>query len=209
MSSPAEIRTAFRDGSDFLLNTIESVPNDVWSQPALGEWNVRELSVHACRAWLTTLQYSGETTELTIYSPAEYYVAVSKMGPDVHAQVAERARENAVSVDDPIPTYAAGLSGEVARLVANTSDDQVLSSFAGGIRFIDYLPTRVLELTVHGIDVCDAIGAEAHVPPSAMAASLELLGQISAARLAAAEATDLVRALTGRAPFLSDLNVLD
>ncbi len=208
MATPAEVRTAFLDASDFLMQAIGSVPEDGWDRPGLGVWNVRELCVHACRAWSTTLQYSAQTAELTLQSPLEYFLAVLNTPGDLHGDVAQRTRESAAALGDPIPHYAAGLHREVQDLLGNTDDDRVIANFAGGIRFIDYLPTRVLELVVHGIDIHHAVATPPNPPTSASGVAMELLGELAVARMDSGEFAGLVRGLTGRAPFPSDINLL-
>jgi hypothetical protein len=190
------------------MRSIRSVPEGSWDQPGLGVWNVRELCVHACRAWLTTLQYSADTAELTMHTSLDYFRVVLDAPGDIHADVAERARATAAELDEPVPTYAARLLHEVQALLEGTPDDRVIATFAGGIRFIDYLPTRVLELVVHGIDICDAVGTEPDVPPTAGAVAIGLLGSLAIARLEPARVAGLVRGLTGRAAFPGELNLL-
>lgn len=208
MANSSEIRTAFTDASEFLLRAIESVPVSDWEKPGLGVWNVRELAVHASRAWLTTLQYTAETSNLLLHRPVDYYLAVLNLPGDLHKRVADTTIEQAASVDEPVPAYASELCAEVSTVVDNTADDQVITSLAGGIRLIDYLPSRVLEMVTHGIDIHHALGSEPEVPVSAMSVSLELLSQIAAERLPSDQSAALVRALTGRATFGGDINLL-
>lgn len=208
MANSSEVHTAFADASGFLIRAIESVPDSDWLKPGLGVWNVRELAVHASRAWLTTLQYTAEPASLSLHRPVDYYLAVLNLPGDLHTRVAETSIEQAASVDDSVPVYASALYREASAVVDNTPDDQVIASLAGGIRLIDYLPSRVLEMVTHGIDIHDALGSEPEVPVSAMSVSLELLSQIAAERLPADQSAGLVRALTGRAPFAGDINLL-
>jgi hypothetical protein len=44
------------------------------------------------------------------------------------------------------------------------------------------LPSRIAELTIHGIDIARAIGADASAPMSALQESLAFVGRLSARR---------------------------
>jgi hypothetical protein len=58
----------------------------------------------------------------------------------------------------------------------------------------DYLPSRITELTVHGLDVVRALGADLAAPRSALVESLVFVARRSATR----EGESVLLALTGR-----------
>ena len=89
--------------------------------------------------------------------------------------------------------------------VSRESDDALLTTPVGGIRLIDYLPSRVLELTVHAVDVLAATNADGDVPPGAAAVSLRLIADLAAERGCA---RGLLRALTGRDSLPPAFNAL-
>jgi len=203
-----EVRAAFVEASEFVLATIDAVADDQWGAPGLGEWTVRELAVHATRAWSTVIQYADAPGGLTLANPSAYYTAVLGSADDLHAQVAQRTREQAASIDEPVAEHAHRLFHDAEEVLERTPADHVLGTFAGGIRLVDYLPTRVVELVIHGIDLCDAIGRPVAVPPASMELTLEVLVDLATERPGAVDPAHLVRALTGRAPFPGDLNLL-
>ena len=97
----------------------------------------------------------------------------------------------------------------LARVEA-TPDDAVLGTFVGGIRLVDYLPSRVVELVVHTLDLTDALSAGRRWWARTAAAEVTLgtLAGRAAAGPATADPLALVRAMTGRAPLPGDFNVL-
>ena len=207
-TSSLRSRAAFVEASEFVLEVIDAVEDPQWELPGLGMWTVRELAVHTSRAWTTLILYAGRTGEVTIHSSVEYFVAALSSGPDVHDQVAQRSREQAASLAEPVSQDAHRLFREAENVLERTPADQVMATFAGGIRLVDYLPTRVVELVVHGIDLCAAVGRSPAVPVGAMELTLEVLVDLATERPAILDPADLVRALTGRAPLPGEFNVL-
>ena len=63
------------------------------------------------------------------------------------------------------------------------------------MRLIDYLPSRILELTVHTLDVAKAIGVKAEPSPAAMRVTLHLMADLA---VASGAGPDLAFAVTGR-----------
>jgi hypothetical protein len=68
------------------------------------------------------------------------------------------------------------------------------------MRLIDYLPTRVVELTVHCIDLTDALDRPPTVRPSAVALTASIMSQV-------ADPLMLIRSLGGRGTFPEGYNV--
>jgi hypothetical protein len=70
----------------------------------------------------------------------------------------------------------------------------VAVTFVGTMGLADYLATRVVELTVHTLDLCDALGRDDEPPESAGLLSLQVIAAVAAGHSQAV----LLRALTGR-----------
>lgn len=82
--------------------------------------------------------------------------------------------------------------------VKSTPGHAVVATPFGAMTLEGYLPTRVVELTVHTCDLSAALHREAAVPPDAAAATFAVLGALAAADASAAPA---LLALTGRRPL--------
>ena len=123
-----------------------------WTEPGLGEWDVRSLVGHTSRALLTVETYLSRPAEVVeVESTAEYYRATRAVaaGPDVAAR--GRAAGEALGPD---PAAAvAEIAARVVPLVAACEGTEVVTTIAGGMRLADYLPTRTFELVVHTADL--------------------------------------------------------
>ncbi len=205
--SSIRARRAFHEAAGFVRELVEGIKADEWSQPGLGEWTVAELVVHATRAASTIVAYAEVEAELAFEDAAAYYLGVLD-GEAIHDAVATRAREQAARIEEPLPEYVAAEFARANEVLERTPAAQVLGTFAGGIRLIDYLPTRVVELVVHGIDLADALDRDVHVPVVAMQVTLETLGDVAVARPDVVDPAQIVRALTGRGSLPSDANLL-
>ena len=197
---PLTARAAFRDASDVFLAATGAVPAGGWDEPGLGEWTVRELTAHALRAFLT-LQRLCDTTggAPQLESAMAYYRAVA-VREDVHAGVLQRGREAGAQLVDPEATARRTAEQALGRLAA-TSDEHVGETFAGPMRLADYLPTRVVELGIHTLDLQRATGQPMGLPASASAVILGTLAEL-------ADVPTLLMAMTGRQPLPDSFNVL-
>ena len=76
--------------------------------------------------------------------------------------------------------------------------DALMATAVGWMRLIDYLPSCVLELTVHSLDILAATGSSREAPPGAATLSLRLMADLAVKR---DRATVLLGSLTGRSPL--------
>lgn len=205
--SSIRVRQAFSEAAGFVVDLVDSIGEDEWNGPGLGDWTVAELVVHASRAASTVVAYADTPAELTMDGAAEYYVGV--LGTEgVHEAVAERARLQATEIEGSLDQYVRAAVAEAEQVLSRTPANQVLGTLAGGIRLVDYLPSRVVELVVHGIDLADALGREVHVPAVAMEVTLETMADLAVARPHVVDPAQIVRALTGRGELPADANLL-
>ncbi len=146
-----------------------------WEETGLGEWSVRDLVGHTSRALLTV----------------EVYLDKPAAGAGVGSAV-EYFRLVSASVGDP------------AR-VAQRGRDALAGTPVGGMRLVDYLPTRTFELTVHTCDLAAALGRPLDVPESAATQSLAVLGGLA---VQAGVAPLLLLSATGRRQLPAGFSVL-
>lgn len=204
---PASIRTAFTEASKWFLAVVDAITPEQWSQPGLGEWTVRETVAHAARAFVTIEGYLDQPATIEIDSAGAYF-ALGLADPAVHRGVADRGRAAGAQLGNPTELHH--LADRVNALVAGTDDARPIATPIGGLVFHEYLRTRVLELTVHTLDLIDALGkkGEQYDPPaSAAKVTLDLLAEVAAAR-GPVNAGAAIRALAGRRPLPTGFNVL-
>ncbi|GAA1846588.1 maleylpyruvate isomerase N-terminal domain-containing protein [Microlunatus capsulatus] len=187
-------RRAFSDAADWFAGLTARV-GDRWEEPGLGEWDVRSLVGHTGRALLTVETYLARPAPpaLEVPSAPAYYAAARRLvgGPEV----TERGRAAGRDLgEDPVAAVAA-LVARVPALLKDRDGSELVPTVVGAMRLRDYLPTRVLELAVHGSDLAAALGVPAEVPPRAAASSLHLLADLA---VADGRSATLLRSLTGR-----------
>lgn len=173
------------------------IPGDAWDRPALGVWDVRSLVGHTARAMTTVRDYLHKPADQVACEDAvDYFVAaLAAASPDVHAGVAERGVAEGRALGDDPPAALRALADEVKGLLDATGNP-VVTTIAGGMRLQDYLPTRVFELTVHSLDLADAVGLDYVFPQEAVALSVQIIGGVG---VRTGRAADVLRLLTGRA----------
>jgi len=153
---------AFALASRFLVQAVQSVPESRWDSPGLGSWDMRELVAHANRAHTTIEDY--------LFRPRPPEPPDGNYFSD--AAIAERGREAVTALgESPVATVAAK-SDEVIALVETTSPEATIGSPAGTMTLSAYLPSRIAELTVHGLDIVHALGLELPAPSGALQESL-------------------------------------
>ena len=85
------------------------------------------------------------------------------------------------------------------------SDDHIMGTLTGGMRLIDYLPTRTFELIIHTMDLIKALGVESSPPRRGMETTLQMIGQLALNR---GYAQDLILSSTGRDGLARGFTVL-
>ncbi len=63
--------------------------------------------------------------------------------------------------------------------VEGQGDDAPVTTSIGPVRLVDYLPTRVLEVVIHTLDVAEAAGLTLEPREGGLTFSLALLGEIA------------------------------
>jgi uncharacterized protein (TIGR03083 family) len=194
-------RAAFTAAAATFRGTVAHV-GDRWDQPGLGEWTVRDLVGHTSRSLVTVEEYlDAEPGAIEVESAVGYYSAVSHIAP---ASVVERGRAAGVALGDDPEGFLAALDARVQARVASAPDDAYVATAAGGMRLIDYLPTRTFELVVHTADLAVALDVVG-TPGDEIASAWRLAGQLAHGHGAAA---DVLLALTGRRTLPEGFSVL-
>ena len=207
---------SFVDAADWFVGLAAAVPAGAWAGSGLGEWTIRDLVGHTSRALSTVSEYATDRVETPeLATPVEYYRGMTLSGPgaaDLNAAVAERGRQAGADLgDDPVGAVST-LRDTVVALARTVNPDSLAMSRGGTIRIRDYLPTRTLELVVHGLDLQRALtrlGAVGipEAPAGALSDVLHLLADIAAAR-GQAFLGELTMALTGRVGLPEGYSVL-
>jgi uncharacterized protein (TIGR03083 family) len=189
------IREAYEIAAELFVNTVEQIGPTQWEQQGLGVWTVRDLVGHTSRALLTVELYlATPATQREVVRPMDYYLR-AQAGLADPASVAARGREAGVALGaDPIATVR-DIAARVLAQVQTASDEALVSTPVGGMRLIDYLPSRIFELAVHTLDIAAALPVTVTLPEPVAAVALHLLADMA---LQPDKAAALLLAATGR-----------
>lgn len=200
------LREAYAIAGSALVDIAGAVPEIAWDQPGLGDWTVRDLLGHSTRSFVTVTEYleSGAGKSVELDHPFDYG-AIFAMAHADPAAVTERGRAAGRELGEQ-PVAEVALRREAAvSAVADHPDDAPVATPVGVMRLVDYLPSRIFELVVHGNDLARAIELD-HVAD----VGARTVATVFAAGLAAEGQEDLLvlRALTGRAGLEPGFTVL-
>lgn len=196
-------RETFAEAAAWFVSVAAQV-GDRWEEPGLGEWDVRALVGHTSRSLLTVETYLGVPAErVDVGSTAAYYRATRARaaGPEV----AQRGRDAGAALGPDPAAAVARIAARVPPLLDATDGTELVTTIAGGMRLSDYLPTRVLELVVHTLDLGTALGLTAEPPARGAAVALGIVADLA---VADGRAAPLLLAATGRTGLPPGFTVL-
>jgi uncharacterized protein (TIGR03083 family) len=198
----------YRAAATSFAALVREIPAGAWGQPGLGDWDVRALVGHTSRSLTTVLSYLQTTADREdIATPQEYYVRVtpSALGIDP-ADVAERGRQAGRDLgSDPTAAVDALVSDVLGALTAVHGDPLIKVIGGLGIRLGAYLPTRVFELAVHGMDIARAVDISFQVSEDVLAEALDIATRTA---IATGRGESLLLALTGRSALPPSFSVV-
>ncbi len=196
-------REAFENVGHTIIELVATITDTEFDMPGLGEWNVRELLAHTLRAYSLVGTYlDAGSVEGECANAGEYY-RNALQGEAVHAQIAQRARDAATDLRDPVAQATTAITEGLARTATANDTDQV-ASFLGMMPFSEYLRTRLFEATLHGLDLINALGRSVTLPPDAIRLTLATLLEAGDD----AKLTRILKALSGRGSLPVGFNML-
>jgi uncharacterized protein (TIGR03083 family) len=205
MMDSARVRDAFAGAADYFVATVARVPADGWDRPGLGEWSVRALVGHTSRALLTVETYlAAGAARVDVPGPVEYFLLALAPTAD-HGAIAERGRQAGAALGDDPAVALRALAERVVGRVQRAADTDLVGTPAGGMTLIAYLPTRVVELAIHTLDLAAALGVAGSLPDAVAAVTLDLVPALARQR---GRDTELLLAATGRGALPTGYTVL-
>ena len=198
------IREAYLESAEFFAKLVDGVDIDSWEEPALGQWTLRDLAGHTYRSINTVVGYSEKPApQVDVDSTTQWIVNVRQnMDPK---RVAEMGRSAGLEIMDNPQMMVRGFLNMARERVSELDDDFILATPQGGMRLIDYLQLRTMELVIHGGDFARALGVEATPPARGTQIALQVLIGVAVAE---GRGPTLADALTGRDMLPPNYNLL-
>jgi len=175
-----------------------------WSEPsALAMLSVGGLAGHLARALDTVEIYldEPEPPDEGLISPTEYWIAALGSAGDLQGPMHTGVRERGEEAGKKGPVaLVAGLREQLERLTTRLETerpDRRVTVMRGMARMTldDYLPTRIVEMTVHADDLAASVGADAPDLGEALDIAIDVL--VATATASKGKAA-VLRALTRR-----------
>jgi hypothetical protein len=165
--------------------------------PGLGEWDLRALVGHTARSLVTVSEYLRKPAPSVDVETAVDYVAGLATAVAADPGVVRRGVEAGELLGDDPAGAVRLLFDAVIGDLAGADPEQVVTTYAGGMRLRDYLPTRSFELVVHGLDIAAVVPIRWTPPAAALAEAVAIATEVAVRR---GEGTLLLRLVTGREP---------
>lgn len=193
--------TSYGDAAAGVAELVAGIGPDRWSGSGLGEWDLRSLVGYTSRPMVTVLTYLDRPADTEeVGSPEAYYALLSAdtgEGGDA-AAVADRGRQAAEALGtDPAAAFGQFVEQAVKRL-QSADPEALIATIAGGIRVRCYVPTRTVELVVHGLDIAAATGPSVRFLQSTLAEAATVVARTG---VELGRGQELLTALTGRSPL--------
>jgi uncharacterized protein (TIGR03083 family) len=197
----------FTSAARAFAGLVRAVPETAWEGPGLGEWNLRALVGHTSRSLITVSTYlRSPAAHEDVTSAADYYAQIRGYASNAGAEaIVERGRQAGRDLGaDPVATIDAMVERALGDLAG--VDDPLIEVIGGlGIRLSNYLPTRVFELAVHGIDIAAAAGIDFTMPEPVLVEATELAARVG---VALGHGETVLMALTGRTSLPATFSVV-
>jgi uncharacterized protein (TIGR03083 family) len=186
--------TYFQAAASF-ADLVAGLPADL-SGPGLGDWDLRALVGHTSRSLVTVSEYLRKPATSVAAETAADYVAGLASAANNEGVTRRGVEAGELLGDDPAGAVRLLLDA-VTDDLTHAAPDQVITTYLGGMRLRDYLPTRSFELVVHGLDIAAAAPVRWTPPAPALAEAVAIATEVAVRR---GEGTLLLRLITGREP---------
>jgi uncharacterized protein (TIGR03083 family) len=199
--------STFESAARSFAGLVHRIPDDRWTGPGLGDWDLRSLVGHASRSLVTVSTYLQTAAEREdVATPQEYYARIADYMSNAGAEaITERGRQAGRDLG-PDPAGKVDELVEQVMTELQTAGDPLIAVIGGlGLRLHTYLPTRTFELAVHGLDIARATGLSFDLAADALEEATVLAARIA---VLTGRGDDLLMASTGRTPLPPSFSVV-
>lgn len=172
-------KEAFRQAATFFVHAVDKIGSDQWDEPALGVWTVRDLIGHTSRSIDRVAEFGSKRADkVDVISAAEHY-HLSLANEGVDDAIAKAGREAGQWLGHDIQQAIRTSLDVTLKLLETIPDNTTIAYTNGGIKLEHYLETRVVELTIHTLDILTATGNRIDPPREALACTLRILADLA------------------------------
>jgi len=194
--APPPWAATYLEAAGSFTDLVASLPAPL-SGPGLGEWDLRALVGHTSRSLVTVSEYLRRpASSVDLETAVDYVGGLAAAANDDPGVVRRGVEAGELLGDDPADALRLLLDAISADLT-DADPEQLVTTYAGGMRLRDYLPTRSFELVVHCLDIAAAVPARWTPPSAALAEALHLAAEVA---LRKGEGSLVLRLVTGREP---------
>ena len=154
-AGPDVWQATYLEAAGSFADLVAALPTDL-SGPGLGDWDLRALVGHTSRSLITVSEYLRKPAASVEVETAADYVAGLAAAANNEGVTRRGVEAGETLGDDPAGAVRLLLDAVTADL-ARADPEQLVTTYAGGMRLRDYLPTRSFELVVHGLDIATAV----------------------------------------------------
>ncbi len=194
---------AMSEELDALQKTLTTLSDEDWQRPTrCTGWNVLALVAHInIGAHMLPELAEGEASASAERNQVSFFDFDSSQWSPVVLDFAVDAVKG--KTPQEISAAISQTAREMHEAVKKVPPDYIGPAFFGPMTMDEFLPTRVLELAVHGLDLTDALGRSPYITPLAGAITADLLDKALDGTRPADLAQDevaFIEVATGRRP---------
>ena len=198
-------KQAFLQAGTFFVDTVDKIGPGQWDEPALGSWNVRDLVGHTSVSFARLAEFCQQRADRINITSAAHHYHVGLAVPGANDAIAEKGKESGQRLGDNAAQVIRAAFNETVMVLESVPDDTAIAYPNGGIKLEHYIETRVLELTVHTLDILAATGIEMEPPREALSCTLHVLADLA---VDSGFGSQLALLATGRAVAANRFSVL-
>lgn len=189
----SETRQLYELSARCFVDIVSLINQDSYKIASIGSWNLEELISHSLRAITLVKQYLNATdTGQPVFSLYDYLNSIKQADNEA---IYKRAKEFAKTLDGCLKDAVVGAYQDVITLLRNKTGREMIFGPNFKMELNQYLPTRIFELTVHTLDICDTVSVDY---PNQLADPVKYCVNVILNQFNLLEAAELLKAMTNR-----------
>ena len=196
-------KNALKGQTELILAMVAPLDTAQWYKPSkLAGWDILTLVAHIVRATENLVKYAAEPSDEPAKVDRVSYWHFDGRG--VAEGISQRAVEDAAQTSpEALPLEFERSLKTALAVLDNVPASTVIKSRLAPITLVEFTATRILELTIHGLDLALALEEPPRFDPAAQAITVEILEALIKQPRPTELADDIVfiGAAAGRVPY--------